>query len=72
MKFSLCNVPTTFMIIMNDFLIPYLDSFVIIYLDDILVYSTTWEDKISHLMQVLETLEKNHLLANLNKCEFSQ
>jgi hypothetical protein len=54
------------------FLHPYLDSFVIVYLDDILVYSATWEEHISHLMQVLETLKKHQLLANLKKCEFSQ
>eukprot|EP00253_Pinus_taeda_P031122 PITA_31122 len=48
------------------------DSFVIVYLDDILVYSATWEEHISHLMQVLETLKKHQLLANLKKCEFVQ
>jgi hypothetical protein len=57
---------------MNDVLHPYLDSFVIVYLDDILVYISTWEEHISHLMQVLETLKKHQLLANLKKCEFSQ
>jgi hypothetical protein len=44
---------------MNDVLRPYLYSFVIVYLDDILVYSATWEAHISHLMQVLETLKKH-------------
>jgi hypothetical protein len=72
MPFGLCNAPTTFMRLMNDVLHPYLDSFVIVYLDDILVYSSTWEEHISHLMQVLETLKKHQLLANLKKCEFSQ
>jgi hypothetical protein len=41
-------------------------------LDDILVYNYTWEDDISHLMRVLETLKKKQLQANLTKCNFSQ
>jgi hypothetical protein len=72
MSFGLCNAPTTFIILMNDVLRPYLDSFFIVYLDDILVNSSTWEEHISHLMQVLETLKKHQLLDNLNKCEFAQ
>jgi hypothetical protein len=50
MPFDLCNTLATFMRLMNDILQPYLDSFVIVYLDDILVYSATWEEHISHLM----------------------
>jgi hypothetical protein len=72
MPIGLCNTPTTYMRLMNDVLHPYLDSFVIVYLDDILVYSATWEEHISQLMQVLETLKKHQLLANLKKCDFSQ
>jgi hypothetical protein len=56
----------------NDVLCPYLDSFVTMYLDDILVYISTWEEHMSHLMQVLETLKKHQMLANLKKCEFTQ
>jgi hypothetical protein len=41
-------------------------------MDDILVYSATWEEHISHFIHVLETLKKHQLLANLNKCEFAQ
>jgi hypothetical protein len=72
MPFGLCNAPTTFMRLMNDILCPFIDSFVIVYLDDILVYNATWEEHISHLMQVLETLKKHQLLENLKKCEFAQ
>jgi hypothetical protein len=72
MASDLCNASTTFMRPMNNVLFPYLDSFVIVYLDDILVYRDTWEDHISHLMQMLETLKKHQLLANINKCGFSQ
>ena len=57
--FSLCTTPATFMILLNGVFCPYLDSFVIVNLDDILVYSATWEKDISHLMQVLETLKKH-------------
>jgi len=56
--------------LMNDVLCPFIDSFVIVYLDDILVYSATWEEHISHLTQALETLKKHQLLANLKECEF--
>jgi len=69
--FGLCNTPSTFMRLMNDVLHPFTYSFVIFYLDDILVYSATWEEHISHLTQVLETLKKHQLLANLKKCEFA-
>jgi hypothetical protein len=58
--------------LMNDVLHPYLDSFYIVYLDDIFVYRSTWEEHISHLMQVLETLKNCQLLTNLKNCEFSQ
>jgi hypothetical protein len=71
MPFGLFNALTTFMRLMNDILLPYLDSFFIVYLDDILVYSAILEENMSHLMQVLETLKKHQLLENLKKCEFS-
>jgi hypothetical protein len=69
--FSLCNTPATFMRLMNDVLCRYLDSFVIMYLDDILFYSVTWEEHISRLMHVLETLKEHQILANIKKCELS-
>jgi len=71
MPFGLCNAPVTFIRLMNDVLHPFIDSFVIVYLGDILVYSATWEEKISHLMQVMETFKKHQLLENLKKCEFA-
>jgi len=48
---------------MNDALCPLLDSFVIVYLDNILIFRSTREEHISHIMQVLETLRKHELLA---------
>ena len=56
----------------NDLLRSFMDSFVIVYLDDILVYNTTREEHISHLTQVLETLKKHQLLENLKTYEFAQ
>ena len=49
MPFGLCNALATFMRLINDVLCSFIDSFVIVYLDDILVYSATWEVHISHL-----------------------
>lgn len=72
MPFGLCNATTTLMRSRNDVLRPFINSFVIVYLDDILVYNVAWEDYISHLTQVLETLKKHQPLENLKKCEFAQ
>ena len=71
MMFGLCNAPVMFMRLMNDILHPFIDSFIIIYLDDMLLYSSTWEEHISHF-KVLETFKKHQLLENLKKCEFAQ
>jgi hypothetical protein len=59
MPFGLSNALTTFMCLMNDVLHPFIDSFVIVYLDDILIFSSTWEEHVVHLKQVLETLRKH-------------
>jgi hypothetical protein len=71
-SFGLCNAPSTFMCLMNDVLHSFLNSFVILYIYDILGYISTWEEHISHLMKVLKTLKKHQLLANCKKCEFAQ
>jgi hypothetical protein len=72
MPFGLTNAPTTFMRLMNDVFRDCLDQFVIIYLDDILVFSKTWKAHLQHLEQVLHLLQQNQLYANLSKCYFSQ
>lgn len=72
MPFGLFNAPTTFMRLVNDVLRPYLDSFVIVYLDDILVYSSTQKEHIPHLTQVLETLNNTgYWLTSRNVSLFS-
>ena len=58
------------MALMNDVFRPLLDKCVIVYLDDILVYSKTESEHIKHLKQVLELLRKNHLFAKISKCAF--
>ena len=61
MSFGLCNVLTTFMRLMNEVLHPFIDDFVIVYLDDILIYSITWEDHLCHIDQVMEVLQASQL-----------
>ncbi len=72
LPFGLTNAPATFMCMMNDLLRPYLDKFVIVYLDDILIYSKNEEEHEQHVRQVLGVLRKNKLYAKLSKCEFFQ
>ena len=69
LPFGLTNAPATFMQLMQQIFHPYLDQFVVIYLDDILVYSKTKEDHKKHLKIVLQLLRENQLYAKLNKCE---
>ena len=57
---------------MNKVLQPLLDCFVVVYLDDIVVYSTTLEEHAQHLQQVLQVLRDNELFLKLEKCSFAQ
>jgi len=68
--FRLCNALTTFMRVMNDMFRPFLDNFVLVYLDDILVYSRTWDE--CHVKKVLDVLKKEKLYVKLSKCEFGK
>ena len=68
--FGLTNAPSTFMCLMNSVLRPYLDKFVIVFIDDILVYSKNDEENAQHLATVLRLLRENPLYAKLNKCSF--
>ena len=70
MSFGLTNAPTAFMDLMNSVFRPYVDQFVMVFIDDILLYSKDWEDHDTHLRVVLETLRNERLYAKLSKCEF--
>ena len=65
--FGLTNAPATFMCLMNIVSSKYLDKFVLVFLDDILVYSKNEEE---HLRLTLQVLREHHLYANLRKCDF--
>lgn len=72
MPFSITNAPATFMRVMNDVLKPFLDDFVIIYLDDILIFNKTWEEHLKHVKVTLDVLKKENLYVELSKCEFGK
>jgi hypothetical protein len=70
MSFGLTNAPAYFMYLMNSIFMPELDKFVIVFIDDILIYSENEEDHAEHLMIVLTRLRKHQLYAKFSKCEF--
>ena len=69
MPFGLTNAPAAFMALMNKVFQPYLDRFVIVFIDDILVYSKNRGEHEQHLKIVLQTLREKQLYAKLSKCE---
>ena len=72
MPFGLCNAPATFSRLMNKVLEPYLNKFVLVYLDDIAIYSNSPEQHLEHLRIVLDVLRANKLHIKLKKCFFGK
>lgn len=72
MPFGLTNAPATFCTLMNRVFHPFLDKFVVVYLDDIVVYSHTLQEHAIHLQQVFQVLRDNELYVKKEKCSFAQ
>ena len=70
MSFGLTNAPAYFMHLMNMVFMDYLDVFVVIFIDDILIFSKTEEEHEEHLRLVLQRLREHQLYAKFSKCEF--
>jgi len=70
MSFGLTNAPTYFMYLMNSVFMPELDKFVVVFIDDILIYSKDETDHKQHLCVVLQHLRDHQLYAKFTKCEF--
>ena len=68
--FGLTNVPTTFMCLMNSVFIKYLNKFVFVFLDGILIYSKNEEEHEEHLRMTLQLLREHNLYVKLSKCDF--
>jgi DNA replication protein DnaC len=70
MSFGLTNALAFFMNMMNNAFMDYLDKFVVVFIDDILIYSQSEEEHVDHLKMVLQRLREHQLYAMLSKCEF--
>jgi len=72
MPFGLYNAPATFQWLMDQVLRKYLRKFILVYLDDIIIYSKTYEEHKEHIRLVFKALRKASLMMKLRKCKFTQ
>ena len=70
MPFGLCNTPATFQALMNDVLRPFLCRFVLVFFDDILIYSASLAKHLHHVRAVLTVLHQHRLFVKISKCAF--
>lgn len=72
MPFGLANIPSVFQAFINDVFRDMLKRWVIVYIDDMVIYSDSHEEHMQHVRAVLQRLIDHHLYAKLEKCEFNQ
>jgi len=72
MPYGVTGGPATFQAIMNTILAPFLRKFVVVFIDDVLIYSATWEEHLQHIEAVFQALQQHQLFVKLSKCSFAK